>query len=88
MVELSNDELVCVAQHLIAQHRQAMFNRKSKVSEACEKCPIRSKCFNNLKENGSLWGNTYKKICNAANIEYSFFIGKYPMVPYKKEDIR
>lgn len=87
-MELSNDEIVCIAQHLIAQHRQAVFNRKSSVGEACEKCPISSKCFDNSKENGSLWGDTYKKICSAANIEYSFFVGKCPMVPYEKEGIR
>ncbi len=87
-MELSNDEIMCVAQHLIAQHRQAVFNRKSSVGEACEKCPISSKCFDNSKTNGLLWGDTYKKICNAVNIKHSFSIGEYPLEPYEKEDIR
>lgn len=87
-MELNNYELVCVAQHLIAQHRQAVFNRKSSVSEACEKCPINSKCFDNSEENGLLWGEVYKKICNTANIKHSFMLGEYPLVPYEREDIR
>lgn len=85
-MELNKDETIYVAQHLIALHRQTVYNRRASVGEACESCPIRSKCFNNSSVSSPLWGNTYKNICKGAEIEYSFAIGEYPLASYEKED--
>lgn len=82
-MELSKAEAICIARHLAVQHRQAVYERKSSIGEACEKCPINLGCIENKFE---LWGNTYRKICESAGVEYSFCKGKYPMVPYEKED--
>lgn len=87
-MELTNEETICVAQHLIAQHRQTVFDRTSSVAEACMGCPIKSKCFNKDSEENAIWGNTYKKVCKAVGIKCSFRINEYPLVPYEREDIR
>lgn len=84
-MKLSKNETICVAQHLMTEHRQTVFNRKASIGEACENCPINNRCFD---EHLSLWSSTYKKICNSAGIKGELFrINKYPLVPYEKEDI-
>lgn len=80
--ELNGDEAICIAQHLIAQHRQTVFERKASIGEACENCPIRNKC---IDENLNLWSSTYKKICNSVGIKGELFrINKFPLKPYEK----
>lgn len=80
--ELNGDETICIAQHLMAQHRQTVFERKASIGEACENCPIRNKC---IDENLNLWSSTYKKICNSVGIKGELFrISKFPLKPYEK----
>lgn len=86
-MELTKDEVICVAQHLIAQHRQTIFNRMANVGESCETCPIALKCFG--KETFvafTLWHHTYKKISEAAGIKWSFMRNRPPLLPYHKKD--
>lgn len=78
--KFTKDEMICIAQHLIAQHRQATFNRKASISEACENCPIKNRCFD---EELYLWLNTYSKVCREAGLRVSFLKGRYPLVPYE-----
>ena len=85
-MELTGDETICVARHLIVQHRQAVFHRKSHMTEACENCPIVNKCYKKLEHNEiEIWSSIYKKICGEAGHKCSFAINLYPLVPYGKE---
>lgn len=67
IMELNNDELLCVARHLVAQQRQTVFKRTASIIEACEKCPINSKCYKD--SDSRLWGKTYKKICEETGLK-------------------
>lgn len=82
MVELNKKETVCVAYHLMAQHRQTVFSRNASILESCEKCPHLTQCKdNNFKQ----WRDVYTKLCKSVGVKGNFCINSFPLEPYEKE---
>lgn len=86
-MELTETDLICAAQHLVAQHRQNAFKRVANIMEACNDCPIFHKCYGKESNMSAImWHYTYPKICKAAGVKPGLKRGIYPLEPYNKED--
>ena len=86
-MELTKDEITCIIQHLIAQHRQAVFKKTSNLTEACEKCPISKECFEEASSIVStLWYKTFSKLCAENEIKNDFILVRNFLEPYGTED--
>lgn len=83
-MELNQKEIACVAHHLMAQHRQTVFNRRASILEACEKCPYFTQCKDS---NFEQWKDVYTKLCKSVEVKGNFSINSYPLEPYEKEDV-
>lgn len=81
-MELSKNEAICIARHLIVQHRQHIYNRKSDIGEACSECPIAKECC--IGDGEFIWHKLYPEICKNADLKCSFRIGQKPLVSYDK----
>lgn len=79
-MELSKKETICIARHLIAQHRQMVFDKISDTTEACSQCDFALDC----SKSHYLWESTYQKIVNNSGLKFSLREGQYPLVPYDK----
>lgn len=86
-MEMNKEEVICIARHLMVQHRQDFFEKKTDRTEACTECLINTYCFGEKSEiKGTLWHHLYPKICEEAGFKCRFMVGVYPLVPYEKKD--